>query len=300
MISIAMATYNGAKYLREQIDSILSQTIRDFELIVCDDCSTDETWKILEDYKDRDLRVKLYSNQHNIGFIKNFEKAIGLCSGEYIALSDQDDVWLPNHLEVLYNLIDDKMIACGNADMIDMNGDRLGLTLQEMESFNYVPINNLQLASSVIFFRNPFQGASMLIRRNFFSYALPIPNEIKYHDSWFANLASFCGGITYTERIVNKYRMHGNNVTGMRIKVRSKIRTFVSHLLFARMGHERLVVTKYVQERLPNRFSNEALYLEHIMKLLKRSSFVRGRLLNGLFLLRNYKTIFSADSSHWF
>lgn len=76
MISIAMATYNGEKYLREQIDSILNQTIQDFELIVCDDCSTDTTWNILLDYQSQDKRIKCYRNEENLGFKKNFEKAI--------------------------------------------------------------------------------------------------------------------------------------------------------------------------------------------------------------------------------
>ena len=71
-----MATYNGEKYLREQIDSILSQTIRDFELIVCDDCSTDNTWDILQKYQSQDKRIKCYRNEENLGFKKNFEKAI--------------------------------------------------------------------------------------------------------------------------------------------------------------------------------------------------------------------------------
>ena len=294
-----MATYNGAKYVSEQIDSILNQTIQNFELVICDDCYTDETWRILEEYREKDLRIKLYCNEQNIGFKRNFEKAISLCSGEYIALSDQDDVWLPNHLEILYNLIGEKMIACGNANMVDADGKKIGLTLREMESFNYIPTDNLQLAYSVIFFRNPFQGASMLIRKSFFSYALPIPNEIKFHDSWFSNLAFYCGGIVYTNEIINNYRMHGSNVTGMRVKVKSKIRTFVSHLLFPKTGCERLIVAKYVQDRMPNKCSDEAIFLEHIIKLLKRSSSVRGRILNGLFLLKHYKTIFNVDSSHW-
>ena len=91
MISIAMATYNGAKYLREQIDSILAQTIQDFELVVCDDCSSDDTWDILKQYSDADKRIKVFRNESNMGFKRNFEKAMSLCGGDYIALSDQDD-----------------------------------------------------------------------------------------------------------------------------------------------------------------------------------------------------------------
>lgn len=90
MISIAMTTYNGEKYLREQLDSILNQTFSDFELIICDDCSKDATVKILEEYSLKDKRVRYFVNEKNLGFKKNFEKAISLCSGEYVAFSDQD------------------------------------------------------------------------------------------------------------------------------------------------------------------------------------------------------------------
>ena len=95
MISIAMATFNGEKYLREQIDSILAQTHQNFELVICDDCSTDGTAGILREYETQDSRIRVYVNERNIGFKKKFERAISLCKGEYIALSDQDDVWRP-------------------------------------------------------------------------------------------------------------------------------------------------------------------------------------------------------------
>lgn len=299
-ISIVMATYNGAKYLSEQIDSILSQTISNFELIICDDCSTDETWIVLEDYALKDNRIKLFRNNENLGFKKNFEKALTLCSGDYIALSDQDDIWTPNHLELLYTHIGDKMVVCGNAEMIGSDGESLGLTLQELESFNYVPDDNLQLASSVIFFRNPFQGASMMIKKSFLKYALPIPESIKYHDSWFSNLSPFCGGIAYTTEIVNKYRMHGKNVTGMRITPRSKIKTLGSHLLLARTALERKVVVMCVLERISKRICPETTFLKEVLKKLNRASSMTGRFRNGFYLMSHYKTIFNADSSHWF
>ena len=104
MIGIAMTTYNGEKYLKEQIDSILNQTVSDFELIVCDDVSSDSTMDILNDYAEKDDRVHVFRNEENLGFLKNFEKAIRICldrGAEYVALADQDDIWAENHLEVL-------------------------------------------------------------------------------------------------------------------------------------------------------------------------------------------------------
>ena len=93
MISVVMCTYNGAKFIKEQVDSILQQTEADFELVVCDDCSNDGTWEILQEYASGHDDIRIFRNEQNLGFLKNYEKALGLASGEYIALSDKDDIW---------------------------------------------------------------------------------------------------------------------------------------------------------------------------------------------------------------
>lgn len=131
MISIVMATYNGEKYLREQVDSILAQTYQNFELIVCDDCSTDSTVRILQENEKQDGRIKVFVNEKNLGFKKNFEKAISLCKGEYIALSDQDDIWLPEHLQVLIENIGDKDLIGADSLLVDENNNEMGMTFLE-------------------------------------------------------------------------------------------------------------------------------------------------------------------------
>ena len=173
MISIAMATYNGAKYIKEQIDSILNQTIQDIEIVICDDCSQDSTFDILKDYQTNDSRIRVYKNEDNLGFKKNFEKAISLCHGEYIALSDQDDIWMPNHLELLRKEIGSKVLVCGNADLINEEGESLGMTLKTQESLDKIPDNDLKKLMSIIIFRNPYQGASMLFKKQALIHAFP-------------------------------------------------------------------------------------------------------------------------------
>src|SRR5262249_10160572 len=99
-ISIALCTYNGAKYLSSQLESYLAQTCLPDEVVVCDDCSQDETVTILNDFAIRaPFPVRILVNDQNLGSTKNFEKSISLCSGEIIFLSDQDDVWMPNKIE---------------------------------------------------------------------------------------------------------------------------------------------------------------------------------------------------------
>src|SRR5882762_9584184 len=93
LVSIAICTYNGARFIRPLLQSITDQSYDDLEIIIVDDCSQDGTFDILNTFQEADRRVKLYRNEQNLGYVKNFEKAIDLCTGEYIALCDQDDIW---------------------------------------------------------------------------------------------------------------------------------------------------------------------------------------------------------------
>lgn len=224
MISIAMATYNGEKYLREQIDSILNQTIQDFELIVCDDCSTDTTWNILQDYQSQDRRIKCYRNEENLGFKKNFEKAIGLCTGEYIALSDQDDVWLPNHLEILKHNIGNCDLCAGNALFVDAKMSLLNLDMLTFLRINFIPKNDLEWLHFLVH-RNVIQGAACLFRRQLSITCLPSPDTCKFHDYWLALNAALNNGIKYIENPILYYRQHNHNVTGFhRLSLRARIK----------------------------------------------------------------------------
>lgn len=213
LVSVAMTTYNGEKFLREQLDSILNQTLQDFEIVVCDDCSSDSTVQILNEYAEKDLRIKVFVNEKNLGFKKNFEKAISLCSGDYIALSDQDDVWTTNHLQTLLDIIDDHDVACGNPSFIDASGNPMGYTLKDSKNLDFVPQGD-NLLYRILLNSNPFQGASMLLKKNFLAVALPIPDEVNYHDTWFSTCSVFINGLVYTPAVVNLERQHGNNASG--------------------------------------------------------------------------------------
>ena len=211
MISVAMATYNGERFLHEQIDSILAQTHQNFELVICDDCSTDGTAGILREYETQDSRIHVYVNESNLGFKKNFERAISLCKGEYIALSDQDDVWLPEHLEKLLSIIGTADIACGNALMVDADGKPTGKMLNEIDNLYFFDAEKSLFR--ILFFTGPFQGASMLIKSAFVKRLLPFPEGVFAHDAWMAACSCFGSGIVYTFDAITKYRQHGNNVT---------------------------------------------------------------------------------------
>ena len=213
MISIAMATYNGECYVREQLDSILVQTIGDWELIVCDDGSTDNTLSILRAYAKNDSRIKIYQNERNLGFKRNFEKAIDLCQGDYIALCDQDDIWYPNHLEVLYNQIGNHSLSIGNSDIVNINNTYLNKRMSDTDGIHFIPEDTKLLLYREFFYANPFQGASMLLKKDFALRCIPIPNEVHYHDTWISICACFEDGLIYTYTPITRYRQHGRNVT---------------------------------------------------------------------------------------
>lgn len=299
MISVAMATYNGAKYIREQIDSILLQSIQDIEIVICDDCSKDETWQILEEYAMKDSRIRIFRNIENVGFKLNFENAIRHCHGKYIALSDQDDIWLPDHLEQLIKHLGNKMIACGDALMVDSHNQTLNMLLSHQESLDYVPDDELKKAYSVYYFRSPYQGAGMLIKREFFNVALPIPNDIAYHDAWFSELACFYGGINFFPIPILRYRRHERNVTGDKIRRRPKLRSWFWHLRHRHSLNDRIYVAENVLERVKDLSAPQVRFLQEVINRFERKKTFLGRIYNSLYELRNYKLIFSCDSTHW-
>src|ERR1700682_2731847 len=132
-LSVAMCTYNGARFLAEQLESIATQTRLPDRLVVCDDCSTDGSVEILKSFaRHSPFAVRLEINKNNLGSTKNFEKAIGLCQGEVIALADQDDIWYSKKLERIEAVFADRPsvgVVFSDADVVDENKIPLGFRL---------------------------------------------------------------------------------------------------------------------------------------------------------------------------
>jgi glycosyltransferase involved in cell wall biosynthesis len=217
MISIAMATYNGEEYIREQIDSILQQTYQDFELIICDDCSVDLTWIILKKYKERDKRIFICQNEKNLGFNKNFEKAISLCHGEYIALSDQDDFWYSDHLEILYKNIGENSLICSNSLFVNNKRQSLGQTMYDKKRLINLPKDDKSIAFYILY-NNFVQGSTTLFKRELVDMICPFPNDIDFHDHWLALNAIMSKGLIYLNTVTLEYRQHSNNITNNNVK----------------------------------------------------------------------------------
>ncbi|QEZ88615.1 glycosyltransferase, family 2 [Aliarcobacter cibarius] len=208
LISIAMCSYNGERFIKDQIDSIVSQTYKNFELIIVDDGSKDNTIEIIKDYQSKDNRIKLFQNEKNLGFVKNFEKAITLCSGDFIALADQDDVWKRNKLEVFLNNIDNNMLIYSDAILIDQYSKETGQELIR-------PDGNLVdgKCNKAFIFYNCVSGNTLMFRKELVKDIIPIPNDITFHDIWIAFLASTKGTITFTDEPMTYYRRYSEQIT---------------------------------------------------------------------------------------
>ena len=296
MISIALASYNGEKYIREQLDSILNQTIQDFEVVVCDDASTDNTWIILEEYKEKDNRFRIYRNEKNLGFKKNFEKAISLCKGDYIALSDQDDIWTSNHLEILLNIIGDKLLACGNSQIVDNKGVDKGYDLRKLEALDFVSNYNLDIAYRVMLMGNPFQGACMMLNKSFCDIALPLPEQINFHDTWFAALSTICNSFVYTSKVINSYRQHNENVTSLYKKSFCNLVKNMRLQSFSR--NDRPFYIKAIKERVNVKFLEieTVNFIEKVDWYYENIENKKEKLSLAYFRFKNYSRIYSTKS----
>lgn len=223
-ISIALCTYNGEKFLNEQLESFERQTLPPGELIVCDDRSTDRTASILEDFARRaSFLVRVYVNESNLGSTKNFEKAISLCTGDYIFLSDQDDVWAENKLEIFSTAFEEKQAGLVFSDVraVDENLKELGYTSWEALNFDARQRREIERNDGlrVLLDRNVLTGCAMAFRSDLRELMLPIPTDIPIviHDYWIALLAVAVAPVALISEPTVDYRQHSNQQIGSKI-----------------------------------------------------------------------------------
>ena len=207
LVSIALCTYNGDRFLSQQLDSLLAQSYKDIEIIAVDDCSTDNTWGILQEYVSRDNRLKPYKNEHNLGHTLNFEKAISLCKGVYITLSDQDDIWETDKIESLMENIGEAILIYHNSDFIDEQGQRIGDRSMASKHRMYDGESCLP-----VIIGNNIHGHAMLFAGKLKDHLFPFDKDFS-HD-WAIAFAAFnLGPVKYLDKILVHYRQHRSAVT---------------------------------------------------------------------------------------
>ncbi|MBW2942277.1 glycosyltransferase family 2 protein [Zhongshania aquimaris] len=204
LVSIAMCTFNGEQYLVEQLDSIVSQSYTNLEIVIVDDCSSDGTVDILKKYAKCDRRIRLICNDENLGFVRNFEKAINECRGEFIALADQDDIWFDEKISRLVADIGENWLIYSKVAVIDSGGVR-----QDVE---FPTVNRLEgyCALSLIL-NNCVTGHACLMRRELLELAMPAMSKMPYHDQWLAIVAASRGKLKAGSEILSLYRKHNSN-----------------------------------------------------------------------------------------
>ena len=189
-ISVALCTYNGEPFLPQQLSSIQQQTRLPDELVVCDDRSTDQTLALLREFAATvSFPVTIVQNPETLGFAKNFEKAIQLCAGELIALSDQDDIWYPHRLqrsEQEFVAYPQAGLVFSDADVIDEQNRLLGQTLWQRLGFAGKPRHDLLAGRLVVLAKHRFvTGATVMFRANLRDRFLPV-GAGWIHDEWIA------------------------------------------------------------------------------------------------------------------
>lgn len=214
-----MCTYNGEKFLMEQLESIANQSQLPDELIICDDKSTDNTINIIKKFQEKaPFKVKFVINSKQLGSTKNFEKAIGLCSGDIIFLADQDDFWMIDKVEQIINYFDthpEVALVFTNADITDgLLGD-LGYSLWEAINFSLNEQAKLENSNQleVLLKKNVVTGATAAFRTKYNETILPI-SQNWIHDGWIAIILAMEERIGFIDQSLIKYRQHSNNQIG--------------------------------------------------------------------------------------
>lgn len=202
-ISVCIATYNGEKYIQEQISSILSQLSKDDEIIISDDGSKDNTINILHSFNDN--RIKIFFNAFPHGVVPNFENAIKHAMGNIIFLSDQDDIWMPHKVKTVLNSFQDYDFVVHNAEIVNGQKKKLGIDFFSFRHTKYGYWQNL--------WKMRYLGCTMAFRKEVLKDILPFPKKILWHDMWIAAILH----LKYKGLLINEpliyYRRHGDNAS---------------------------------------------------------------------------------------
>ncbi len=205
MITVCIATYNGEKYITEQIKSVLNELEIKDEIIISDDSSTDSTIQLINSISDN--RIKVYSGKFHSP-IYNFENALEHSSGDIIILCDQDDIWLKGRISEVkdYFAKTNASLIVNRCNIIDEKGALLRTSYFHDKN----PVDHSLLKNLI---NNPYIGCCMAFRRNILDLALPFPKKIPMHDSWIGLLAQHNGKCIYIDKPLVNYRRHKNNAT---------------------------------------------------------------------------------------
>ena len=291
LVSVVLATYNGERFLEAQLDSIVHQTYPNLEVVAVDDCSTDSTVTILNRYAMRYPFVRVVVNETNLGYVRNFEKGMLLATGNYIAPSDQDDVWHLDKVRILVAEIGDSELIYADSRLIDEAGNSLNMVISDVK-----PVRNFDNCLAFAIW-NTAPGHAMLLTKELVQKTTPFPASLP-HDHWLCFVATFFKPIRFIPQVLVDYRQHSQNVFGITHRVDGvrrlrkeksegeKLRQIRERmqLLYEKCPAE-LIEQKQVLARLNQSYKGFSLrnnvlrmmtffrYRDHLMATKKRSAF---------------------------
>lgn len=216
-VDILIATYNGEKYLKEQIESILNQTYKNIQIIISDDCSTDKTREILKEYE-KNKKIVVFYQEKNLGYVKNFEFLLKQVRSNFYMLSDQDDVWKKEKIEKTIGKLKNENLdlVFGDLEVVDENLNTI------CESYNKYMHLNEKIKKYIKDYRlqymyNCITGCTIASKKEWIDKFLPFPINSKYviHDYWIGLIIALNGKVGYMEKAYILYRQHGNNQVGV-------------------------------------------------------------------------------------
>lgn len=271
-LSIVIATYNGARFLREQLDSIYAQTLHADEVLAVDDCSTDETVEILEEYHRR-YGLKYVVNEHNLRVNANFEKALKLTSSDLIMFCDQDDVWMPNKIELMM----DKMYLMIREESKNTNDD-IPLMVTSRDTYVDSQMNishSLALAADSDDFKDTIlyhlsQGSASMFNRKTLEYIFPFPdwNTKICYDFHVGYIVAMIGRKYNMKESLMYYRVHGGNVTARSLKTVKDKSNFFRHRDQSVLPRHFINTFKYCNALISDHIPQDRLdYVNKIIKI---------------------------------
>ncbi len=217
MISVCIATYNGEKFIKEQLKSILYQLSNVDEVIISDNCSSDKTVQIIESFKDKRIKLLIFEKKN---IVLNFENALNSSIGDIIFLADQDDVWLEGKVELCLQALEAVDLVLTNAVIVDENLKKSHSSFFEFRKTTKGLLKNI--------YKNTYVGSCMAFRRSILKKALPFPRNIAMHDCWIGLVAELNGSITHIDQALLLYRRHGNNASNSSGKTSKSIIEIIS------------------------------------------------------------------------
>ena len=216
-IDVLLPTYNGEKFLKEQIDSILAQSFKNIRLLISDDCSKDSTCKILKEYEKQDERIKVFYQEKNLGVVKNIEFLLGKVEAPVFMFADQDDFWQPDKVQKSYDCLyyNESDLAFTDLEVVDENLNQMYPSFNDYMLLTR-KINKYIDSTKLNYLYNCVTGCTLIARKSLIKYILPLPSYSKYliHDHWIGLMASIYGKVDYLPEKTIKYRQHGNNQVG--------------------------------------------------------------------------------------